>query len=264
MRGERRRPEPGGGAHPGRAGLRSRLSGGPGVAGPLRPPRLQQLPGARPQPGRGLHQGVGRAGLGGRRDRVLPARGEGRGRPLLARSRPAPHRAPAASRRRPGARARRLPRARPRDPARRAHALRAPHPRAGGARRVPDGDPRQLSASLRAAAAARVRGPRARRGLVAVAPPRPRPPAGVRARRFPPVEPAVPRRDRLLGAGPEPWRMGRAGRRRERARHQLPLLRAPEGRARGPAGRRRAVRHALPRVPRGLCRRCRTTASCSR
>ena len=33
---------------------------------------------------------------------------------------------------------------------------RAPHPRAGGTRRVPDGDPRQLSASLRAVAAARL------------------------------------------------------------------------------------------------------------
>ena len=41
---------------------------------------------------------------------------------------------------------------------------------------------------------------------------------------------------RLLGARPEPRGMGRAGRRRERARHQLPVLRAPQGGARDGAG----------------------------
>ena len=90
------------------------------------------------------------------------------------------------------------------------------------------------------------------------------PPAGLRARRFPSVEPPVPGGNRLLGAGPEPGGVGRAGRRRERARDQLPLLRAPEGRPRDPAWGGRAVRHALPRVPRRLRRRVERTASCSR
>ena len=161
------------------AGLRPRLPGGPGVAGPLRPPRLQQL--SRLTSAASTWASCSESGAlvsAGDATEFFQLVEKAEGAALLARSRPAADRAPAAPRRRPGAGARRLPRARARGQARRAHALRAPHPRAGGARRVPDGDPRQLSASLPAAAAARLRGARARRGLVAVAAARARPPAG--------------------------------------------------------------------------------------
>src|SRR5438094_5278932 len=91
-----------------------------------------------------------------------------------------------------------------------------------------DGHPRQLSASVPAAFARGVRGNRAGRSVLALAPAWTYAPSIPYARRLSPVEPALPRRDRLLGARSESRRMGRAGRRRRRARRQLPVLWPPE------------------------------------
>ena len=150
---------------------------------------------------------------------------------------------------------------RARDQARRAHALRAAYPRAGRARRVHDGDSRQLSASLSSAPAARLRGARARRGLLALAVARAQPPTGPGTRRFPSLEPPLRQRDRLLGARPKPGRVGRAGRRRERARHQLPVLRPAQGGGERRVGRGGAVRLPVPHLPRRLSRGDPTTRS---
>src|SRR5206468_8595511 len=88
--------------------------------------------------------------------------------------------------------------------------------------------PRQLSASVPPALARGVRGNRAGRSVLALAPAEPCASAVMYPRRLSPVEPALPRGDRLLTARSEPWRMGRAGRRRCRPRCQLSVLWPPE------------------------------------
>ena len=66
-------------------------------------------------------------------------------------------------------------------------------------------------------------------GALALAAARSRPPSVAHARRFSSLEHPVPRRDRLQRPRPQPRRVGRAGRRRGRARHQLPVLRHAQG-----------------------------------
>src|SRR4029453_18813249 len=116
-------------------------------------------------------------------------------------------------------------------------------------RRVRHGHPRQLSASVADAAAGGVRGAGVRARALALAPSRPRPPAVAHARRLPPLEHPVPRRDRLQRARSQPRGMGRAGRRRGGAGDQLPVLRHAQGRPARRARRGRAVRHAVRRLP---------------
>src|SRR6185436_927712 len=134
----------------------------------------------------------------------------------------------------------------------RADAVRATHPRASGPRRVRDGHPRQLSASVPGSAAGRVRGAGSGDGALALAVAGARAPPVPHSRRFPPVEHPVPQGHRLQRARPEPGRMGRARRRRGRTRDQLPLLRHAQGRATGSARDGRALPPPLPRVPRYL------------
>ena len=149
-------------AHAARAGVRPRLPGRPRVAGDLRARRVQYVSPPRAKRGRGVRPRVGRARLGRRSSRVLPAGGKGAGGAVLAGPRPHAGGARAGSRLRARPGPRPVPRRGARRQARRAHAVPAAHPRAGGPRRVPDGHPRQLPAPVCAPAAGRLRGARAR------------------------------------------------------------------------------------------------------